>query len=116
MIEAEFPGFFLVLVLVGFIGLAFAVQRFLPRLGRRFQLMGRLQALGVLTLTPQCSVALVRAGGETLVLGLTPQSVTLLTKLPAASPLESEERNGGPEHHENREEDTHGSARELRTP
>jgi flagellar biogenesis protein FliO len=34
-------------------------------------------------LNPKCSVALVQAGEETLLLGVTASSVTLLTKLPA---------------------------------
>jgi flagellar biogenesis protein FliO len=70
----------LVLVLAGMIAVAILARRFLPTLGRPYRAEGSLQRLGLLALTPQCSVALVRAGQDTLVLGLTPQSVTLLTK------------------------------------
>ncbi len=56
------------------------MQRLLPRLKQRVQAAGRLQMLGLLALTPQCSVALVQAGRETLVLGVTTQTVTLLMK------------------------------------
>jgi flagellar biogenesis protein FliO len=38
--------------------------------------------LGSLMLNPKCSVALVQAGSETLLLGVTATSVTLLTKVP----------------------------------
>ena len=46
--------------------------------------------LGTLMLNPKCSVAMVQAGEETLLLGLTASSVTLLTKLPS-TPQESHE-------------------------
>jgi flagellar biogenesis protein FliO len=36
-------------------------------------------------LNPKCSVAMVQAGEETLLLGLTASSVTLLTKVPATA-------------------------------
>jgi flagellar biogenesis protein FliO len=56
-------------------------------IGRWFRLAGRrstagaaLQHLGTLPLTTQSSLALVRVYKETLVLAITPQSVTLLTK------------------------------------
>ncbi|HTM08478.1 MAG TPA: flagellar biosynthetic protein FliO [Verrucomicrobiae bacterium] len=39
--------------------------------------------LGSLMLNPKCSVALVQAGPQTLLLGVTASSVTLLAKLPA---------------------------------
>lgn len=81
MAETGFSGVLLALALIGLLGAILAAQRFLPRLGQRLQSMGNLQSLGVLTLTPQCSVAMIRAGQETLVLGLTPQAVTLLTKV-----------------------------------
>jgi len=38
--------------------------------------------LGSLMLNPKCSVAMVQAGNETLLLGVTATSVTLLTKVP----------------------------------
>lgn len=67
-------------MLIGLLGVVAIARRFAPQLGRRLQRAGRLQHLGLLSLTPQCSVALVRIGQETLVLGLTPHAVTLLTK------------------------------------
>jgi flagellar biogenesis protein FliO len=70
----------LALVLIGVIGIAVVMRRFAPQWGQRLQLAGRLQHVGLLSLTPQCSVALVRIGQETLVLGLTPHAITLLTK------------------------------------
>ncbi|MGE0679675.1 MAG: FliO/MopB family protein [Candidatus Binatia bacterium] len=82
----------LALALVGFLGVVAIVRRFAPQLGQRLQRAGRLQHLGSLSLTPQCSVALVRIEGEILVLGLTPHTVTLLTK--AQDSGATEERNG----------------------
>ena len=70
----------LTLVLIGMGGVVVLLRRFAPQLGRRLQLADRLQHQGLLSLTPQCSVALVRVGQETLVLGVTPHAVTLLTK------------------------------------
>jgi flagellar biogenesis protein FliO len=80
MAETGFSGALLAFALIGLLGVIFVAQRFLPRLRQQLQSMGKLQSLGLLTLTPQCSVAVVRAGRETLVLGLTPHAVTLLTK------------------------------------
>lgn len=68
------------LILVSLAGTAFLIRRFLPHLSGRSLARGDLQPLALLTLTPQCSVALVQAGQETLVLGLTSHAVTLLTK------------------------------------
>ena len=70
----------LAFVIAGMVGLAFVARRYLPLLGKKFRPRGPLKQLGVLALTPQCSVALVQAGEETLVLGLTPHNVTLLAK------------------------------------
>jgi flagellar biogenesis protein FliO len=70
----------LLVVLCSFLGIALLARRFMPQLVQRYQPGGALQQLGLLTLTPHCSVALIRAGQETLVLGLTPQAVTLLAK------------------------------------
>jgi flagellar biogenesis protein FliO len=83
----------LALVLIGLLGIVAIVRRFAPQLGQRLQRAGRLQHLGFLSLTPQCSVALVRIEREILVLGLTPHVVTLLTKT-HDSDAEEEERNG----------------------
>ncbi len=64
----------------GLSGLGILARRFLPLFSRRSSDPSSLQHLGTLPLTPQCSVALVRIREETLVLGITAQSVTLLTK------------------------------------
>lgn len=53
---------------------------FQPRAARR----GLPRHLGTLMLNPKCSVALVEAGKQTLLLGVTASSVTLLARLPAA--------------------------------
>jgi flagellar biogenesis protein FliO len=68
------------LIVAGIVSLAVIARRFLPLLGQRYQPASPLKHLGTLVLTPQCSVALVQAGQEMIVLGLTPQQVTLLTK------------------------------------
>jgi flagellar biogenesis protein FliO len=53
--------------------------------GRRSGLGTAVQHLGTLPLTPQSSLALVRVYKETLVLGITAQSVTLLARADADS-------------------------------
>jgi flagellar biogenesis protein FliO len=83
------------LLLAGIVGLAFIARRLLPLLGQRYQPRSSLKHLGTLALTPQCSVALVEAGQETLVLGLTPHHVTLLAKAgQAPHPVGGEEARG----------------------
>jgi len=79
----------LVLVVIG--GVLMLLRRFLPQVGKRLQFADRLQHQGILALTPQCSVALVRIGQETLVLGVTPHAVTLLTKSPVVDRTENEQ-------------------------
>jgi len=64
----------------GLSGYAALLQRLLPALRRRGNLGNALEHLGSLPLTAQSSLALVRLQGETLLLGITPQSITLLTK------------------------------------
>jgi flagellar biogenesis protein FliO len=64
----------------GFSGLAALIQRFVPGLGRRGSVGGMLEHLGTMPLTAQSSLALVRLNGETLLLGVTPQNISLLTK------------------------------------
>jgi flagellar biogenesis protein FliO len=75
---------------------AAAVALFSRRLGPFFQhRSGRSdfpRHLGSLMLNPKCSVAVVQAGEETLLLGVTASSVTLLTKLPPAPPELPQER------------------------
>ena len=64
----------------GLQGLSALMQRFLPALGRRGNLAGALEHLGTMPLTAQSSLALVKLHDETLLLGITPQSITLLAK------------------------------------
>jgi flagellar biogenesis protein FliO len=66
-------------------GLTALMQRFLPVLNRRASVGGMLEHLGTMPLTAQSSLALVRLQGETLLLGITPQTITVLTKGNAAS-------------------------------
>lgn len=71
----------LALVMAAVFGAALLVRRLLPIFAQHSHGEGPLQRLGMLALTPQCSVAVVRVGQETLVLGLTAHSMTLLTKI-----------------------------------
>ena len=80
MAEAGFFGQTVILAFVALVAVAGCIHLLAPRLRQRWQTTGHLQTLGLVTLTPQCSVALVRVGRETLVLGVTSQMVTLLTK------------------------------------
>jgi flagellar protein FliO/FliZ len=66
-----------------------AVRRFSPRLGR--SATGEVVRLGAVALSPQSSVAVVRVMGETLVVGVTPQQVSLLARLGAPA------QEGGPQ-------------------
>jgi flagellar biogenesis protein FliO len=61
------------------------IGRWLPFAGRRSGVATALQHLGTLPLTTQSSLALVRVYKETLVLGITPHSITLLAKADAGS-------------------------------
>src|SRR5215470_8731595 len=58
------------------------IARWLPFARRSSGVGAALQHLGTLPLTTQSSLTLVRVYNETLVLGITPHSVTLLTKAP----------------------------------
>ena len=80
MIESHAIIGTLTLAFVGLAGVLLLVRWWAPQFKQRMQFAGRLQREGLLALTPQCSVALVRIGQETLVLGVTPHTVTLLTK------------------------------------
>jgi flagellar biogenesis protein FliO len=62
------------------INLSSLVGRWLPFAARRSAIGASLQHIATLPLTPQSSVALIRVYDETLVLGITAQRVTLLTK------------------------------------
>jgi len=55
-------------------------RRLWQALGRRSATRGALEHLGSLPLTAQSSLALVRLNKETLLLGISPQGITLLTK------------------------------------
>jgi flagellar biogenesis protein FliO len=65
---------------VGLAGLGALFHRVFPNLGRRSAFGGALEHLGSLPLTAHSSLALVRLYKETLLLGITPQSITLLSK------------------------------------
>jgi len=70
-------------------------RRLLPALSRRAIAGNALEHLGSLPLTAQSSLALVRLQGETLLLGVTAQSITVLAKgseIPGAAPGESASR------------------------
>lgn len=69
------------LVLMSVVACGLVVRRCRQWSGRGAAVGNVLQHLGTLSLTPSCAVALVRVGHETVVLGLTSQSVTLLAKL-----------------------------------
>lgn len=79
------------LVLGGLVFIAILARRLQPLLAQRGGSKGALKHLGTLALTPQCSVSLVQVGKETLVLGLTPQNVSLLAKANALDGQESYE-------------------------
>jgi flagellar biogenesis protein FliO len=64
----------------GIAGFAAFLRRMIPAFGRRSAVGGALEHLGSLPLTAQSSLALVRLHEETLLLGITPQGITLLTK------------------------------------
>jgi flagellar biogenesis protein FliO len=55
-------------------------QRCMPVLGRRGNLAGVVEHLGTMPLTAQSSLALVKLRDEMLLLGITPQNITLLAK------------------------------------
>ncbi|MCS6924372.1 MAG: flagellar biosynthetic protein FliO [Candidatus Binatia bacterium] len=69
------------LLLMSVVACGLVVRRCRQWSGRGAAVGHSLQHLGTVALTPSCSVALVQVGRETLVLGLTSQSVTLLTTL-----------------------------------
>jgi flagellar biogenesis protein FliO len=75
------------LVVGGLILAGIIAVRVAPLLAQKGRTDRLLKHLGTLSLTPQCSVALVRVGRETLVLGVTPQSVSLLARAPLETPL-----------------------------
>ena len=60
------------------------LRRFVPLLGRR-PLMECVQHLGTLPLTTQSSLAVIRFNDETLLLGITPQAMTVIAKAPSQS-------------------------------
>jgi flagellar biogenesis protein FliO len=64
----------------GIAGLAAFIRRIVPALARRSAVAGALEHLASLPLTAHSSLALVRLNKQTLLLGITPQGITLLTK------------------------------------
>ena len=72
-----------ILIVMG--GLYFAVSRMAGWLRMRQPTEQILTRHSTLVLTPQCSIAVVRTVQEELVLGLTAQHVSLLTKTPLAA-------------------------------
>lgn len=52
----------------------------IPALSRQRTIGNALVHLGTLPLTAQCCLSLVRLHDETLLLGITPQNITVLTK------------------------------------
>jgi flagellar biogenesis protein FliO len=71
-----------VLMVIGAAAVALFSRRVGPFFRQRSVRRGLPRHLGTLMLNPKCSVALVQAGPQTLLLGLTAASVTLLAKLP----------------------------------
>ena len=65
---------------VGLARLCAGFRRVFPSLRRRSALDGVLEHLGSLPLTAHSSLALVRLHKDTLLLGITPQTITLLSK------------------------------------
>jgi flagellar biogenesis protein FliO len=63
-----------------FTGLRTLLRRFFSGFGRRSVVGGALEHLGNLPLTAHSSLALVRLHKETLLLGITANSITLLSK------------------------------------
>ncbi len=86
MISGEWIS--MLLVTGGLILVAVVAHRLLPLLKRNGGPNHPLKHLGSLALTPQCSVALVQIGGETLILGIGAQSVSLLAKASGPAPEE----------------------------
>ena len=64
----------------GLAGWSDILRRFMPALRRRACADGTLEHLGSLALTAQASLALVRWRDRTLLLGVTPQGISLLTQ------------------------------------
>jgi hypothetical protein len=64
----------------GIAGLTAFIRRIVPALARRSSAAGALEHLGSLPLTAHSSLALVRLNKQTLLLGITPQGITLLSK------------------------------------
>lgn len=65
---------------LGWNGLGAFFQRLIPALSRQRTISNALVHLGTLPLTAQSSLSLVRLHDETLLLGITAQNITLLTK------------------------------------
>lgn len=79
-------------MVVGAAAVALCSRRLGPFFQHRSGRSGFPRHLGSLMLNPKCSVAVVQAGEETLLLGVTASSVTLLAKLPPAPPEPPQDR------------------------
>jgi flagellar biogenesis protein FliO len=64
----------------GLQGMSALIQRWIPKFGQSARIGNALEHLGTMPLTAQSSLALVRLHDETLLLGITPQNITLLAK------------------------------------
>jgi flagellar biogenesis protein FliO len=83
----------LVLMVLGAVVVAVFSKRLRPFFNARPGRRDLPRHLGTLMLNPKCSVAMIQAGQQTLLLGLTAANVTLLAKLPPMpeAPPESRE-------------------------
>jgi flagellar biogenesis protein FliO len=72
----------LVLMVLGAVVVAVFSKRLRPFFNARPGRRDLPRHLGTLMLNPKCSVAMIQAGQQTLLLGLTASNVTLLAKLP----------------------------------
>ena len=74
----------------GLAGWSDILRRFMPALRRRACDDGALERLGSLALTAQASLAVVRWRDRTLLLGVTPQGISLLTQAEEPKSLASD--------------------------
>ena len=76
----------LVLMVLGAVVVAVFSKRLRPFFNARPGRRDLPRHLGTLMLNPKCSVAMIQAGQQTLLLGLTASNVTLLARLPPPEP------------------------------
>ncbi|MFT4099686.1 MAG: flagellar biosynthetic protein FliO [Burkholderiaceae bacterium] len=79
MSPSVWPSILAFVVVIGLIPLALAVVKRAQRL--RPQQQGALRLVGGLSVGPRERIAIVEAGGQRLVVGITAQSIHLLTRL-----------------------------------